>query len=99
MDDPVDISVFVNFDVSPAEGTTYDFSNVSAVSITVHKKQSTTGGSWVADNSPVAGRMSLVFSHVVDMPAYAHGTLQAILKANTTNLASERGDVALTLIF
>ena len=43
--------------------------------------------------------MSLVFSHVVDMPAYAHGTLQAILKASAANLTAERGDVALTLVF
>jgi hypothetical protein len=98
-DDPVDISVFVNFDVSPVEGTTYNFSNVSAANITIHKKQSTLGGSWVADNSPTAGSMSLDFTHVVDMPAYSHGTLQAILKANAANLASERGDVALTLVF
>ena len=97
--DPVDISVFINFDVSPVEGTTYDFSNVSAANITVQKKQSTPGASWVADTSPKAGRMSLVFTHAVDMPAYSHGTLQAILKASPTNVASERGEVALTLVF
>jgi hypothetical protein len=98
-DDPVDISVFVNFDVSPVEGTTYDLSNVSAASITLHEKQSATGGTWAADSSPQAGRMSLVFSHVVDMPAYSHGTLQTILKAGAANLPAERGDIALTLIF